>query len=96
MYRRYADFVEDGPMETMDDVFTKYTAEVVPLKAERTQKDNAVEMKLLRSVFGQMNPADLRPKHVYGFYNKRSQQSLACANREVALLSHGVSSPGRK
>ncbi|MEE8344347.1 MAG: hypothetical protein V3R35_03375 [Woeseiaceae bacterium] len=88
MYRRYADFVEDGPMETMDDVFTKYAAEVVPLKAERTQKDNAVEMKILRSVFGQMKPGELRPKHVYGFYNKRSQQSLACANREVALLSH--------
>jgi len=35
-----------------------------------------------------MNPVDLRPKHVYGFYNKRSQKALACANREVALLSH--------
>ncbi len=88
MYRRYADFVEPGPMNTLDDVFSKYNTEVVPLKAERTQKDNAIEMKLLRSVFGHMNPVDLRPKHVYGFYNKRSQKALACANREVALLSH--------
>lgn len=88
MYRRYADFAEPGPMNVMDDVFSRYTTEVVPLKADRTQKDNAVEMKILRSVFGQMKPGDLRPKHVYGFYNKRSQQSLACANREVALLSH--------
>ncbi len=88
MYRRYADFVEPGPMNKLDDVFSRYSTEVVPLKAERTQKDNAVEMKILRSVFGQMKPGELRPKHVYGFYNKRSQQSLACANREVALLSH--------
>lgn len=89
--RRYADVVMKyrggaGPdLRTMGDVLDRYGREIVPTKAESTQETNRYELGKLRAVFGQMTPAAVKPKHIYGYMDKRPPTR---ANREVALLSH--------
>jgi len=72
----------------MNDLFDRYALEVIPLKRSRTRKDNIAELKFLRPVFGHMRPQDFRAHHGYAYYAKRAAKSLACANKELALLSH--------
>lgn len=87
--RAYADLMGLAGTLTIADLFDRYLREVVPGKAPRTQKDNAVEMVKLRSVFGHMSPAGLRRSHVRQYLDIRAQQGAAVrGNREKALLSH--------
>jgi hypothetical protein len=51
MYRRLADYLDEYPIRTMNDVFDRYAVEVIPQKAPRTQKDNRTELKLLRGIW---------------------------------------------
>lgn len=88
MYRGLADFIEGTPVRSMNDVFGRYEIEVIPAKAPRTQRDNRAEMKLLREVFGAMNPRQFLPRHGYAYYNERTKKSHRRAYNEMALLSH--------
>lgn len=89
MYQAYALIVdEDAPTHTMDQLFNRYFAEVVPTKAPRTQKDNANELVYLRAFFGRMVPSDVRTQHGYQYYDERKRRSHTCAYREIQLLSH--------
>ena len=57
-------------------------------KAQSTLDENRVEAKRLIKVFGKMAPAAIKPKHVYGYLDKRAQLGApAKANKEIALLS---------
>ena len=51
-------------LNTMNKLFDKYQLEVIPTKAERTQRDNLAELKHLRAVFGAMRPQDVKPRHI--------------------------------
>ncbi len=88
MYQSYAEFLEERPVRTMGDLFDRYMVEVAPKKAPRTQKDNAYEMKYLRTALAKMDPRQFRPKHGYAYYNTRKEKSLRRAVNEMALLSH--------
>ena len=88
MYRSYASILEERPIVTMENLFDRYMAEVAPMKAERTQRDNAYEVKFLRVALNQMIPSEFRPKHGYAYYHERRKRSLTRANAEMALLSH--------
>lgn len=88
--RRYADLVaehrgERAPLRTMEHVLDRYQLEILPRKAPSTQTTNLYELGKLRAVFGRMTPAAVKPKHIYGYMDKRPPTR---ANREVALLSH--------
>ncbi|KVV49573.1 hypothetical protein WT27_32020 [Burkholderia territorii] len=57
-------------------------------KAQIPLDENRNELKRLVAVFGKMSPAAIKPKHVYGYLDKRAQMGApAKANKEVALLS---------
>ncbi len=71
---------------TISDLFNRYIIEVIPGKAERTQKDNLHEIRYLRAFFGEMAVVDLLASHVAAYVDTRAAKTRA--NREVALLSH--------
>ena len=71
---------------TVDDLLNRYIVEVLPGKAERTQKDNLHEIRYLRAFFGQMVCNDVEAKHVASYLEAREAKTRG--NREVALLSH--------
>jgi integrase len=71
---------------TVGDLLNRYLLEIVPAKAERTQKDNRQEIRFLRAFFGAMEIKAVEPKHVVEYVRVREAKTRA--NREVALLSH--------
>src|SRR5258707_15686720 len=62
MYRAYAEMLEEHPITTMGDLFDRYLVEVVPGKAERTQRDNRYEMPFLRAALRHMVPSEFKPR----------------------------------
>lgn len=80
------------PKPTFLDLKIRYVAEVLPLKAPRTQKDNLREIESLSSFFG--NPPapldEIKPIHVRQFlqWRTKSGKGQVRANREKALFSH--------
>lgn len=80
-------------MVTFKDVADRYTREIIPLKAQRTQADNIKELDNLLSFFNDP-PApisEIKPIHVRQYLDQRTnygQHSTIRANRERALLSH--------
>jgi integrase len=67
-------------------VADRYTREVVPAKAPRTQRDNVRELVYLREFFDGAPINEIRPIHVRQYLDWRPAKTRA--NREVALLSH--------
>jgi integrase len=70
---------------TINDLFDRYAMEVIPTKAQSTQKDNHREMAKLRPVFGPSSPDAVEAQHIYAYLDRRSAKVRA--NREIALLS---------
>lgn len=77
--------IEAGEVRTFSDLLSRYEREVIPDKAPATRRDQRRQAKLLRAVFGAMDPADIKPAHVARYLDERGGTR---ANREVALLSH--------
>ncbi|MBK1686530.1 tyrosine-type recombinase/integrase [Rubrivivax gelatinosus] len=69
-------------------VAARYTREVIPTKAPRTQSDNLKELDKLIAVFGDVLIDAIKPFHVRQYLDVRGQSAKARANREKALLSH--------
>lgn len=72
--------------ESMAELFDRYLLEVVPGKAERTQKDNRQELRFLRTAFGEMHVTQVTAVHVAAYRDAREAKTRG--NREIALLSH--------
>lgn len=78
---------------TLNAVFDRYDAEVIPTKALRTQQTNRAELAWLRKVFGEMPPDAVAETHIYKYLDDRKnprtgKKSPIRASREIALLSH--------
>ncbi|WP_157633029.1 hypothetical protein [Burkholderia ubonensis] len=80
--------IEPGTLEALVARYFEWQ-EGLPATDERiTLDENRNEAKRLAAVFGKMSPAAIKPKHVYGYLDKRAQLGApAKANKEVALLS---------
>jgi len=68
------------------DLLDRYSLQVIPTKAEKTQKENQQQIKRLRGVFGTMKLEAMTPQIVYQYFDKR--EAKVAAKREIALLSH--------
>lgn len=88
MYRKYAEFVEDGDLTTMSAVLDRYLRDVVPQKAPQTQVNNRAQIARLRAVFGDMAPGEVRASHVCQYRDKRGAMTPTAANRELEVLAH--------
>ena len=71
---------------TIGALLDRYSLEVVPTKAPKTQTENRRQIASLRAVFGAVALADLEPQHVYQYVDRRSAK--VAAHREVEVLSH--------
>jgi integrase len=85
--------VLEGREENPEDrslavVARRYEREVIPLKARRTQADNARQLANLLAVFGEMPIDEITPADVRDYLDLRGQKAKVQANREKALLSH--------
>lgn len=78
----------DAPRRIPDiaALLDRYSLEVVPAKAPKTQTENRRAIARLRPVFGGMTLADLEPQHIYQYVDKRGAKTAA--HREVEVLSH--------
>ncbi|WP_244916748.1 tyrosine-type recombinase/integrase [Pseudomonas soli] len=79
---------KDKPLDLllMKAIFDRYQRDVIPKKAERTQKDNLAELRQLRPFFDEAPIDAITPALVAQYRDARS--APARANREIALLSH--------
>lgn len=74
-----------GPITTMNQLFDKYCAEILPGLKPVTQKFYLLCMKTLRAVFGQAHPGDIKRKDVGRFLNAGKARTMR--RRQVAVLS---------
>lgn len=87
--RKLLELEEGRPVAgTMCELIKRYMKEISPKKAASTHKDELSSAERLISVFGKMNPADIRPVHVAKYLDMRGQTAPIRANREKSLLSH--------
>lgn len=86
-YRTWAERIKHiDDARTIGDLLERYALQVVPTKKITTQTNNAVALKRLRAVLGNVPLASLKPRHVYQYLDKRIAK--VAARREVAVLSH--------
>ena len=88
-YRAWAERL--GPSNTprtIADVLDRYALEVMPTKAQATQRAQLDAIRRLRRVFGHMPVTSFRPQHAYQYRDKRSRKAPTAANRELEVLSH--------
>jgi len=87
-YRTWTSRVQPhGDEKTVSDLLDRYSHQVIPTKAVRTQKGNNESIVRLRSVFGHMPIAALKPTHVYQYLDRQRSHPTS-ANRNVEVLSH--------
>lgn len=93
--RRWAELESEtksslGILITFKDVADRYTRDIIPTKAPRTQKDNLKELASLLKFFNNP-PAPLnaiKPINIRQFMDWRGKEAKTRANREKALFSH--------
>lgn len=90
----------DRPID-MNAVFDSWWSEYVMAHLkESTQEGYRHYLKMLRRVFGRMNPEHLKPIHVFRYKDRRCDVNgnpmIATANREAAVLSSAMTHAVRK
>mgnify|MGYP001616633617 CR=1 FL=1 len=85
-YKAYAARV-DAPdrISTIGALLDRYSLEVVPTKAPKTQTGNHIFIRTLREAMGKWPLTYIRPQHVYQYRDKRGG---VIAHREIEVLSH--------
>lgn len=78
----------DGPCLCVGDLIDRYLAEIAAQKAPRTYRDNVIEARKLRAVFGEMLLSEVTTQHIYRYLDERGKQAKVRANREISLLAH--------
>ena len=74
---------------TISDVIKRYRLDVLPHKAQKTQKEQGRQLDRLADVFGHMRPEEITPQHVYRYMDAKSKTPVA-ARHEVSLLGHVI------
>lgn len=79
---------KDKPRDlcVMKSIFDRYERDIIPKKAERTQKDNLAELRQLRPYFDEAPIDAITPSQVAQYRDARTAKVRA--NREIATLSH--------
>lgn len=71
----------------LEQTFDRYEREVLPKKAIKTQRDQAMQLATLRKAFKSFaRLSQIKPIHIAQYLDARDGPTMA--NREIALLSH--------
>jgi hypothetical protein len=73
--RQYGELFRETPLTTFGAVLDRYTSELTPKKAPRTQTDERGYIGTLRSVFGGMTPRSITPVMVAQLRDKLAAKS---------------------
>lgn len=85
-YAAYAARVDiPDRITTIGSLLDRYSLQVVPTKAPKTQTGNRIFIKALREAMGKWPLSYIRPQHVYQYRDKRGG---VIAHREIEVLSH--------
>ena len=98
-YRTWSIRIETPVLgKNIADLLDRYLMEVVPTKAPKNQTLNALWIKQLRTVFGEMPLDSIKPTHIYQYVDKRSVKKVnpdgrvtggkTASHREIEVLSH--------
>lgn len=99
-YKTWSDrMLANENLKTIGQLLDRYLAEIVPKKDVSSQPTQIIQIKQLRSVFGDMPLTELKPKHVFQYIEKRKVKYLdektgkmrggmTAAEREKEILSH--------
>lgn len=86
-YRTWADHLgEPDKVRTVGALLDRYSLEVVPAKAPKSQRENIRHIARLRAVFGSLPLTPFPPRLVYTYVDKRGAR--VAAHREIEVLSH--------
>jgi integrase len=81
-----------APLSTVETLWARYQADELGTKAAKTARNRRQEMVKVLKVFGAMSPRDIKPSHVWEFWQARGRTEQA--RHEVralsAVLSAGV------
>lgn len=76
-------------INTMTQVFDRYTLEVIPEKAYKTQESNLISIRKLRPVFGNVEPSKIKPKYAYQYYDATAKaRGKTAAKHDIQVLRH--------
>lgn len=80
---------DHGDISNMGRLMDRYTLEVVPTKATKSQESNQLSLRRLRPVFGHMHPSQVLPRH-YNQYKHAAVTKFGktSINRDLEVLSH--------
>lgn len=89
-HRTYADRQESaGAVQTMSQLCDRYAIEVIPHKAQATQRSNQYSLRRIRAVFGNNAVAAIQPQHIYQYRDHIGlTESKKKANLDLEVLSH--------
>lgn len=92
-YRAFAARVEAAEdTRTAGQLLDRYSIEVIPRKAPRTQESNYISVRRLRPVFGDMPVSGIKPRHAYKYMSLVTRKNgAASANRDFEVLCHSMS-----
>jgi len=83
---KYADLegksTDDG---TVSGLIQRYRQDILPGKADKTQKDRKFQLDRLDRVFGELTLDAITPPHIQKYLDQRDKK--VAANREIKLLS---------
>lgn len=75
-----------GQARNIGQLLDRYSLEVVPTKAPRTQYDNHERIGRIRAVFGENSLEFIKPQHVYLYVDKASSKTVA--GKDMKVFSH--------
>lgn len=75
------------PIQTIGDLITRYRSEVIPQKADQTQRSNLISIARLHNVFGELQPLEFKSSFAFEYRDKRKDTPTS-ANRDLEVLSH--------
>jgi integrase len=90
--QRYSELMREleggiSTIRTIGELMDRYAAEVIPLKAPATRKNNLISISRLRPVFGAMLPHEFESHHAFKYRDIR-RETPTSANRDIEVLSH--------
>ena len=91
-YRVWSERInQEDTVGTVNELFDRYLAEIVPTYAESQRKTKQLAIKRLRPVFGPMPVSTVKPSQMYKYmnigYNKRGKNTT---NKDFETFSHAM------
>lgn len=92
-YRAWSERLQDhDTITTIGALLDRYSQEIIPTKAPKSQESNRTAVRRLRPVFAAMPVGDIKPRHIYQYRDIVTRKhGPSSANRDIEVISHALS-----